>query len=176
MTASDSFLVPDAGPLITLAFADSLALLLKSGFTLQIVDMVLHEVTRNHTPTSKAIADFIELNKPAVIQTEVCRHHQRQLDAIGSHSFPRKKGLGELAIQEYMIRLDMQAGESSAIFLFEDHKIAKNSFHLPEHVQRVSTRAFLIFLEQKAFIESAADIERTAIQNGRHFSQIRFPP
>jgi hypothetical protein len=40
----------------------------------------------------------------------------------------------------------------------------------------VSTRAFLLFLEQQGLIESAAGIERKAILAGRHFSQIRFPP
>jgi hypothetical protein len=61
------------------------------------------------------------------------------------------------------------------VFLFEDHKIARPSFLLPEKCQKVSTRSFLIFLEQKGWLESAAAIERSANRNGRHFSQLRFP-
>jgi hypothetical protein len=38
-------LLPDAGPLITLAYADALDVLLKPGWIVMIVDMVLHEVT-----------------------------------------------------------------------------------------------------------------------------------
>lgn len=64
----------------------------------------------------------------------------------------------------------------SGVFLFEDHKIARTSFLLPDNCRKVSTRAFLIFLEQKGWLESAAAIERQAILNGRNFSQLRFPP
>ena len=41
--------------------------------------------------------------------------------------------------------------------------------------QPQSTRAFLIFLEEKAWIASAAAVEREAIRNGRQFSVLRFP-
>ena len=47
-------LLPDAGPLITLAYARSLDLLHKPGWPVRIVDRVLHEVTRNATPSSEA--------------------------------------------------------------------------------------------------------------------------
>jgi hypothetical protein len=33
-----------------------------------------------------------------------------------------------------------------------------------------------MFLEQQGLIESASEIERRAIQAGRQFSLIRFPP
>ena len=58
---SNVVLLPDAGPLITLAYADALDLLFKPGWSVMLVDMVLHEITRNHTPTSGKLtrwADF----------------------------------------------------------------------------------------------------------------------
>lgn len=165
-------LVPDAGPLITLAYAERLDCLLAPGWPVHIVDMVRHEVTRNRTPTSRVIADFIEIRALPVITTEVWRHHQRQLE---HDPRPRKSGLGELAIQEYMLRLGLEDPAPPAVFLFEDHKIARASFHLPTNVRRVSTRAFLIFLEEKGWIDSAADLEQRAIRNGRRFSRLRFP-
>jgi hypothetical protein len=64
----------------------------------------------------------------------------------------------------------------NCVFLFEDHKIASASFLLPENCRKVSTRAFLTFLEQKGWLESAAEVERKAIIRGRAFSQLRFPP
>jgi len=54
----DVVLLPDAGPLITLAYADALDLLLKPGWPIQLVDMVLHEVTRSATPTSEKIRQW----------------------------------------------------------------------------------------------------------------------
>ncbi len=50
---SDVVLLPDAGPLITLAYADALDLLFVPGWSLALVDRVLEEVTRNQTPTSR---------------------------------------------------------------------------------------------------------------------------
>jgi hypothetical protein len=48
-------LLPDAGPLITLAYAEALDLLFKPGWAVQLVDMVLHEVKRSATPTSQSL-------------------------------------------------------------------------------------------------------------------------
>jgi hypothetical protein len=64
----------------------------------------------------------------------------------------------------------------TGVFLFEDHKIARASFLLPDCCRKVSTRAFLLFLEQKNWISSSIEIERRAIAAGRQFSQLRFPP
>ncbi|TDN58861.1 hypothetical protein [Paraburkholderia sp. BL10I2N1] len=164
-------LLPDAGPLITLAYADALGLLLKSGWSVALVDMVLHEVTRNKTPTSARIATWASDNKIPVLETRTY-HRYRQVDAAAP---ARKANLGELAIQEAMTGFGL-AAEQTGVFLFEDHKIARASFLLPENCRKVSTRAFLLFLEQQGLIESAADVERRAILAGRQFSQIRFPP
>jgi hypothetical protein len=83
--------------------------------------------------------------------------------------------LGELAVQEVMTDFSLAASSPTGVFLFEDHKIARTSFLLPDHCHKISTRAFLQFLEQKGWVESAAQIERQAIQAGRAFSQLRFP-
>ena len=64
----------------------------------------------------------------------------------------------------------------TGVFLFEDHKIARAGFILPDHCRKVSTRAFLLFLEQRGLLASAAEIERRAVQAGRAFSALRFPP
>ncbi len=170
-------LVPDAGPLITLAYAGRLDLLLRPGWPVHVVDMVRFEVTRNQTSTSDAIASFIDKQRLSVVATEVCRRYQQRLvDAqTGNNPPPRKAGLGELAIQEYMIRLGLEDIPAPAVLLFEDHKIARGGFHLPDNVRRVSTRAFLLFLEEKGWIPSADDIECEAVRNGRRFSRIRFP-
>ena len=55
-THADIVLLPDAGPLITLAYADALDVLFRPGWEVALVDMVLLEVTRNQTPTSDKLA------------------------------------------------------------------------------------------------------------------------
>lgn len=164
-------LLPDAGPLITLAYADALDLLLKPGWTVALVDMVLHEVTRNETPTSARIAAWARANSIPVLETTIYRRYKN----AGTASPVRKANLGELAIQEAMSEFAV-AGDQTGVFLFEDHKIARASFLLPDSCRKVSTRAFLMFLEQQTLIDSASEIERRSILAGRQFSQIRFPP
>lgn len=167
-------LLPDAGPLITLAYANALDVLFKPAWSVQIVDMVLHEVTRNKTPTSQAIAAWVKTNKLHVVPTKTHQHYRRTQAA--SAAPPRKSNLGELAIQEAMNDFALLDPPPTGVFLFEDHKIARTSFLLPDNCRKVSTRAFLLFLEQKGWLESAAEVERNAIRNGRNFSQLRFPP
>lgn len=171
MPPSDSIIIlPDAGPLITLAYADALDALFKPGWKVSIVDMVLHEVTRSRTPTSVRIGEWVDSNRLQVLSTRTC---QRYIELQGSTS---TRNLGEIAVQEVMNDMALSSAPRTAIFLFEDHKIARASFLLPENCRKVSTRAFLLFLEQQGWLESAADIERKAIQSGRNFSRLRFPP
>jgi cellulose biosynthesis protein BcsQ len=168
-----TLLLPDAGPLITLAYANALDVLFKPGWSVQIVDMMLLEVTRNETPTSQAIAEWIRKNKLHVVSTKTHQYF-RSIQSLGDAPL-RKSNLGELAIQEAMNDFALQDPPPTGIFLFEDHKIARTSFLLPVNCRKVSTRAFLLFLEQKGWLESAVEVERKAIQNGRNFSQLRFP-
>ena len=165
-------LLPDAGPLITLAYAGRLDLLLRPGWPLRLVDMVLHEVTRNPTPSRDAVTAFVTRHQPPVIETATFRHH---LARVASAQASRKAGLGELAMQEAINHLALQEPSQPAVLLFEDHRIARTSFLLPEATYRVSTRAFLIFLEEKGRLMSAAEVEHDAIQAGRSFSRLRFP-
>ncbi len=175
-SAADIALLPDAGPLISLAYADMLDLLFKPGWTVMLVDMVVHEVTRNQTPTSAKIADWIAARNVPVLSTRTYQHYQQARQAtITTGAPPRKAHLGELAIQERMNEFALLAPPKVGVFLFEDHKIARASFLLPDNCRKISTRAFLIFLEQKKWIKSATEINRRAILAGRKFSGLRFP-
>jgi hypothetical protein len=170
---NDVILLPDAGPLITLAYADSLDLLFKPSWNLMLVDMVLHEVTRNQTPTSAKLADWVTSHDVPVLSSKIGQQHQQALST--NTVVPRKSNLGELAIQEAMNQWAVEQASKTAVFLFEDHKIARPSFLLPDNCRKVSTRAFLLFLEQKGWLASATDVERKAVQAGRAFSNLRFP-
>jgi hypothetical protein len=136
--------------------------------------MVLHEVTRQQTPTSEKLSQWVAANQVPVHTTRAFAHYQQRLAA---ETMPaRKSNLGELAIQETMNDFALDEPRKTGVFLFEDHKIARASFLVPDNCRKISTRAFLIFLEQKGWLASAAQIERQAIQAGRNFSNLRFPP
>lgn len=171
---SNIALLPDAGPLITLAYADALDLLFRPGWKVELVDMVVHEVTRNETPTSEKLARWVQKHQVSILPTTVYRHYQQAQAKDGSTL--KKAHLGELAIQESMNGFALAETPKTGVFLFEDHKIARASFLLPDNCRKVSTRAYLLFLEQKGWLDSAAAIERRAILAGRTFSALRFPP
>jgi hypothetical protein len=166
-------LLPDAGPLITLAYADALDVLLKPGWSVELVDMVLHEVTRNQTPTSERIDAWVNKNKVPVLPTKTYQYYQQH--SANGDMVVKKSNLGELAIQEAMNGFALEMPPRTGVFLFEDHRIARASFVLPYNCRKVTTRAFLLFLEQRGWLESASEIERRAILGGRNFSQLRFP-
>ena len=63
--------VPDAGPLITLAYADRLDLLLALELEVVAIDMVKLELTRHLTPTSEKILAFFEDNDIRIIETAI---------------------------------------------------------------------------------------------------------
>jgi hypothetical protein len=167
-SAQDVTLLPDAGPLVTLAYANALDVLFKPGWRVGVVDMVLHEVTRSQTPTSENIAKWAAQANVDILPTQTLAGHLKNPQ--------RKAHLGEQAIQETLNQFALSETTRSAVLLFEDHAIARNTFFVPQGCQKVSTRAFLIFLEHKGWIESASAIERQAVQAGRQFSKLRFPP
>jgi hypothetical protein len=168
-------LLPDAGPLITLAYADSLSLLINPNWHLAIVDMVFEEVTRHSTPTSNQLAQWVQDTNTAIITTKVFERYRADMAQNTDEKHKLKKSnLGELAIQEAMSEFAISSPINTGVFLFEDHKIARASFLLPNNCSKLSTRAFLQALEANGLIESATSIERKAIQPGRNFSQLRF--
>lgn len=107
--------LPDAGPLITLAYADALDLLLKPGWPVRIVDMVLHEVTRNDTPTSAKIGAWVAERSIPIESTRTFAHYcDARAEAL---SQVRKANLGEIAVQEAMNALALAAPGTTGVFL-----------------------------------------------------------
>jgi hypothetical protein len=172
--SSETILLPDAEPLITLSYADALDLLFKPGWNVALVDMVLHEVTRNETPTSGQLAAWVDANDIPITTTEIYNQYRREQVAPGSK--PKKANLGERAIQEVMNGFAHDLPPKMGVFLFEDHKIARAGFLLPHNCRKVSTRAFLRFLEQHDWLDSADAIERRTLDAGRSFSRLHYPP
>ena len=111
-----------------------------------------------------------------MVSTQVFAQHQLAQQKPPQAAPQRKAHLGEFAIQETMNQMALAQRNQTGVFLFEDHRIARASFLLPPQCRKVSTRAFLIFLEERGWIASAAAIERRAVLAGRAFSSLRFPP
>jgi hypothetical protein len=163
--------IPDAGPLISLAIADELDLLLRvaDDVRLIITDHVQWEVTRrDDLPDTARIKAFLEANAPRieVMKTTVGTMAKNTLQAAdGAESIRRMKNLGELSISSAMIDLRRRAPGPPTLVLIEDewfgsHASREGNAHL------LSTSAWLDGLEQLGVIPSAADVRRR-IQEGR---------
>jgi len=163
-------IIPDAGPLITLAYAGRLDLFLAIQAKVVVIDMVKIELTRHLTPTSQLIIDFIADNAIEVIETEIGK------EAVRHGVDFKKRHAGERAIQDFLFDFydennGIHGEEKFALLLFEDHKVSGTGFVLPENVYVISTRAFLTRLELLKVIPSAQDVSNAAVSAGRNFSQ-----
>ena len=118
-------MLPDAGPLITLACADGLDLLLKPGWRVTIVDMVFHELTRQPSPMRQKLCDWVQHHAIDSLPTQVFAQHQ----LAPSDAPPRKAHLGEFAIQESMNQIALaQARIESAAAIERQAVLAGRAF------------------------------------------------
>lgn len=167
--------IPDAGPLISLAIADELDLLLKvaDDVRLVITDHVQWEVTRREElPDAPRIAAFLEANahRIEVMETTVGQMARASIEAAGEKGdrIKRMKNLGELSISSAMIDMRKRNPGEPTLVLIEDewfgsHASREGNAHL------LSTSAWLEGLEQLGVIPSAAEIRRKILQGRPNF-------
>lgn len=149
-------MVPDAGPLISLAKAGLLDLLLLPGYPIYVVDQVCYEVTGSKRfPDAIRIEEFIQRHPGAVHEFSTAVGQAAALRRAQGEV--RQPGQGEAAIAEFLQRLDEVTGDPDApvLLLFEDGDIGKSRFLLPDSIHLVSTLAFLRGLERRRLIQSA---------------------
>jgi hypothetical protein len=150
-------LIPDAGPLFSLAAADVLAALLH--FSLVITDVVKTE-TIDKGALAGASAEAVKLH--AFYQAHRARIEIRQtqfgsLLAAARRGDPRAKirNAGELSIQSLLIELGEEPERWEAVVLFEDAWFVRHAVSLPPNCRLVGTTAFLHILEELGLIDSA---------------------
>jgi hypothetical protein len=169
--------LPDTGPLISLALADALDLLLMVAPDVRIVltDVVHHEATHRHQdlPDAQAIQAFLVQHHdrveimPTTIGSMALGDIRRRLDAGQEASLP--KDLGELSITNFVMSLRRLNPGDPMLVIIEDDWFAENAYAVPGNVHLLSTSAWLDGLERLGLIESAAAI-RIRIQAARpHF-------
>lgn len=164
-----SIIVTDASPLITLAVADALDVLLTPGLMVVVPDMVRFEVTRHaDKPGSQKLLEWIRDNEGGLVSvrsTEVFEEYEKLLSIDAT---TKSKSRGEQAASEILER-ELGRGLEAAILLFEDGDIKKTNFliRLPSNVIVLSTSSFLDGLERSCLIDSADSILSVAIQNAR---------
>lgn len=170
-TSTSSLLIPDAGPLFSLAAGDCLHLL--PHFRCTITDVVWRETAGRvasspaHGPAlasveARAIAAFL-LAHPEI---EVRETQLGQLTAsAASKGTARFRNLGELSIHSLLLELRSAVPPIDALVLFEDHWFSHRLAHFPNSVSFIGTAAFLLASEALGHLPSAeaamADIRRS---------------
>ena len=153
-------LIPDAGPLFSLAAADLLDVL--AHFRVGITDVVKQEtIDQGKNPLASLEAQrllgFYKANKAQVeiFKTQV-GHDLQQM----RRKYPDRKApanVGELSIQSLLIHLQMQEPGETPVVLFEDAWFLRNAAALAKPCIVLSTQAFLVNAERLGLIASAKE-------------------
>lgn len=180
-TKKITLVIPDAGPLISLATGNALDLLLalRPGVRLVLTDFVYFEVTvfQDRFLDGAQIADFVKKHQAAIeiVPTSIGEFAipgiQEKLR--NNPNVPWPNDLGELSISSFVTTSkDFNPGEPTLV-LIEDDWFTSHAYAVPGNVHLLSTSAFLDGLEAQGVIESAALI-RSAIQSKRPGFKIDF--
>jgi hypothetical protein len=160
-----SIIVTDSGPLITLAVANALDVLLLPGLPLIIPDMVRFEVIQDiNKPGASEVAEWIrnnERNGVRVASTEVFEEFET-LRLVNAAT--KTKNRGEQSAAEVLSK-ELDQKHYGALLLFEDSSVKKQNFliRLPDEVIVVSTSEFLSGLESRKLLPSASAILDRAV-------------
>ena len=152
-------LIPDAGPLFSLAAGNLLAVL--SNFRVGLTDVVKQEtIDKGHGPhasyEAKQLLKFYNAHKAhiTVMPTQVGHELRKMRRANPGCALPANAG--ELSIQSLLIHLQLTGVSTPPVILFEDAWFLRNQRALAKPCILISTEAFLINAEKLGLIPSAS--------------------
>ena len=166
-------IVTDPSPLITLAVANELDVLLRAGVPVDIPDAVYIEATRVRTaPGANQIGAWINdhSDRVRIVPTETGIDQQRRLEEGRVI-----RGMGERASIEALDIFLAKNPDARALLLFEDSDILKRRAIVDEQVSLISTGDFLRELQAAHLIQSAEHILDEAARSGRNVERQRDP-
>jgi hypothetical protein len=168
-----SLIVTDASPLITLAVANELDVLLRVGVPVEIPDAVFLEATRIPTaPGANRIVTWINDRSARVriVPTEIGIDQRQRLEQGRT-----LRDMGEQASIEVLAIFFERNPDAEALLLFEDSDIVKRRAILDARASLISTGDFLRELQTAHLIQSADHILDEAARTGRNIDKQRQP-
>jgi hypothetical protein len=167
-------IVPDTGPLITLAAADSLDYLLYPAVPVYVPDAVLYEATvRSDALGAQSIAEWVQHHSQQVFPL-VTRAFSDYLAALEA-GLRAPRDLGERAAVEAIRHTLVLAPHERAVFVTEDDRLLTGTYVVLEadrdRMISITTRDFLEGLEEAQRINSVEDVYRRAEDAGRFASR-----
>ena len=152
------WLIPDSGPLFSLAAGDLLDLFLH--FRLGITDVVKQKTidrgaARDASVEAKRLHSFFKNhgNRITVLETQV----GRDLGLLRAQKprFKSPKNAGELSIQSLLIELQVRGVDTPPVIVFEDAWFLRHAPSLARPCVLISTQAFLVQAQSLGLIASA---------------------
>ena len=166
-----TLVVTDTSPLITLAKADELDLLLKFGAPVEIPDIVFLEATRDGFEDGQRLAAWVNENREQVHIAWTSRVREW---LILKEAGERAKGYGEIAAIEVVNGFTAQHPDEPVVLIYEDSDM--NTFSVRAKVEMITTGTLLDSLEQARVIQSADRILDQATDAGRNVEKQRDQP
>lgn len=162
--------IPDTGPLITLALIDRLDLLDRFRCPILVTDMIHAEITRGpDTAPDKATFERWYAARGNRVQTVDTLYGTmwRELPEETRRSIKRQfPDAGEESIREFAGRIAEVLPEGDHLLvLFEEEKVKRMAFG--RHVHLLHTWAFLVALERMGVIPSADELRAQVEGRGR---------
>lgn len=156
-------LIPDSGPLFSLAAGGLLPLLAK--FRVGISDVVRSETIdrgsgQSASVEAKRLLDYYNQNAHniTIFETQVGVHLAGE--KARDPNYRPTPNLGELSIQSLLIDLQLNDPGSKPVVLFDDGWFLSNVSSLAKPCLLLSTQAFLEYAQEKRWIASAQDARR----------------
>lgn len=155
--------VPDMSPLIHLAAAGRLTLLQEFGRVV-VMDIVAYEASDDLTkPWAREVAEWLRSGQEAgsnqpvnVVKTEIGEAYRlaRQTDPTFT-----MRDAGDRAIRDWLVDT-LPEVDGPALVIYEDKRMPRliQREHLDEVVVLATTRAVLIFAEERGLIPSAEEV------------------
>lgn len=175
MIRAVDIVIPDAGPIISLAHADRLELIDAFARPIKIMDVVKRECLRKEdSPDHERLARWFHQtgNRIEIVGTPLLSLYETALEDERAGRNPRAtRGLGDASLLWALKNLDLFTSPGAIpLVLIEDRTLGtKLASETNAHI--LSTRSWLVALEDAGHLASAAHVLAEIDQHGRMVSK-----
>lgn len=165
-----TLIVTDASPLITLAKAEALDILLFPGWPIAVPDAVYSEAADLRFADGSRVREWISAN-PSKVRIEPTAKGQQQAALWSLNQSARD--FGELAAIEVATAHLRQSPDDRVVLLYEDADLDQLRASINARVALLTTGSFLASLQRRGLIQSADKILDDAERVGRNIERQR---
>ncbi|PAX07048.1 hypothetical protein [Sphingomonas lenta] len=169
-------IIPDSGPLISLAHADRLDLIEVFDRPIVIADIVKLECLKKPTAPDYPVLErwFARIgNRVRVVDTPMREPYEAALQRERAGERRATSGFGDATLAYMLRRLDDFAAPGAVPLVLIEDEGASRLLSRFERAHILSTRTWLISLERAGVIPSARDVINKIAHGGRELSELQ---